>query len=1023
IPSSILDETRKRQEANEWAAGQRAILAQEWADNQRRIGMGDLRALEAQSRQLPPAPGPAESFGMFTSKIGQAAGALGEKIGELHRPIEQKAEVPTGWASGYRPAPEVKPFLPTVLDLAGRPQQALFGGISAAQQGGDIAEAIRRGLVGEQRVEGEQLLEQAGMQPGLARSALGLGAEIVADPLNVVPLGWAGKAGKLAGIPEKLGPAVSRVASEAPGVLADASRAVRPLVPALSVEDVSKGAPSPPTAVTPPESADAAVSWLPTVKRSEDILQGAYTPDWTRRLADKFDNPVTRNVAQAMGLPKRDVFTQGLVLRESIMADWKSALTGATARLRQQGSSSKLFNVDKDGIADIGGTKAAITDVLEYPDRYNLTAEQRQYASTIHKLYDDQKLALASEGIDIRELGFDEGGHYVGRKVMGKVNETGEVELATVGGAKRIGARAGFEKGRDFETQTEAIEAGYRYLTPEEALQANLEATGRRIADKRLAAHILEQIPYRTASAPEELILARDYAKEKLGAAALLEQAAKRAYRGERLPTATIAKIGRYFPDEARALAEAGAREIGGATRPFKDIQLPSVFLKAELQRNYYRAQNAVTKALERARQPRYDESMVMSPAFQGKFFSTEDAKKLRQVLDLEQQSPIRGAARTVSWVNALPRLLLTTFDLGPMLIQGQTSLLSHPVVWSKAVSRSLQALASEKGYQSFLAAHADTINKWSQEGASFTPSEFTASIHQGGIAAKTPGLRTAVKPFARGFEALLNAGKIYGLEATEHLAKTPADRAGLAKFWNEMLGTIDTARMGVSPTQREIETAVLFAPRYRRAVYALMTDISKGGLRGKMARDALGKVTLAGLAGYVGVAAALGQEPHLDPSEGAKFMTVEVAGQNIGLGGALYSTTRALAQIAMEPDRAAEIAAKYVSNSLSPVAGIPTDVVQFPYAYAGGLKFTKRVLAENLTPIWMQATLLDEQRGEGAIAATAAELAGLRTFPDRQQPQTGAKSPITQYLDRMSGSTGAKRSPVQQYLDRMSAQ
>lgn len=749
-------------------------------------------------------------------------------------------------------------------------------------------------------------------------------------------------------------------------------------------------------ALGPPPTPD---SWLPTIKPTEEILRAAYNPDWMRRLADRLDNPITRAVGQALGIPRRDLFTQATVLRESILSDWKSGVTGAIARLRQQGSSSKIFAVDRDGFANIAGRRVPIGDLLEYPGRYDLTPEQKRYAETIHRLYEDQRLALAAEGIDVRELGFEEGGRYVGRRVVGRMDPQGNVELAEIrAGAKgRVGGKAPFERRRTFETQAEAMEAGFRYLPPEEALQANLVAAGRKIADRRFADFVLQQVPYRTASAPEDIAAARDFAKEKLAAVAKLQAVIYRGYRGERVPPATIASIGRFFPEAAAGLVEAGITKLEAPpTRPvgrelLQKVEAMVPGLKTRAQADYYQAQNAMGRAMERARAARYGEGVVPSPAFQGKFFSEADAKRLRQVLDLERPSAIRGGAEAVSYLNALPRLLMTTFDIGPAFLQGQIAMFSHFDVWSRAVGRSMQALVSEKGYQTFLATHADTIRRWAPEGAIFTRSEFTETALPSGLGGRIPGLRTAIRPFARSWEALLTAMRIYGLEATEHMARTPQDRAGLARFWNEMAGQTDTARMGISPTQRELETAILFAPRYRRAVLALMTDISKGGLRGKMARDAVARTVLAGLTGYVAIwMLANRYDPesnrivHLDPREGGRFLVVRLLGMNIGMGGTFYSTSRALLQMALEPDRAAEIAGAYVRNALSPVVGTAVRFAQYPYVYDSPLKLTKEVIARNLTPIWAQGRLIEDQEGAAAAVGMAGEMMGLRTFPER---------------------------------------
>lgn len=411
-----------------------------------------------------------------------------------------------------------------------------------------------------------------------------------------------------------------------------------------------------------------------------------------------------------------------------------------------------------------------------------------------------------------------------------------------------------------------------------------------------------------------------------------------------------------------------------------------------------------------------------MTPAFQGKFFAADDAKQLREILDLEGRSKLRGAAESISWVNALPRVLLTTVDIGTPLIQGQMTLFSHPVVWTKAVRRSLQALVSEQGAQKFLATHADTIQRWAPEGAIFTPSEFTAAMLPTGIVGRTPVLRAAMMPFARSYEHFLNALRIYGLEATEHMAKTPADRQGLAKFWNEMSGVVDTSRQGIGSTQRAVETAVLFAPRYRRAVLSVMTDISRGGLRGKMARDAVGKTLVAGLAGYMGTSYLLGQEPILDPTD-RNFLTIKAGDQRVGLGGAFVGASRTLLQIALHPDKAHEYAGKYVENALSPIVGTAERAYHYPFLYNTLPKITENVVAGNLLPIWAQAMLLDEHRDTGsALIGAAVESVGGKTLPEKRIEQLAPKVTAGWNTPMPLGSSGTWGAPNRAPLRRQPA-
>lgn len=94
--------------------------------------------------------------------------------------------------------PEDQNFLFDIAEIIGRPQQALFGAIDAAQKGKDAGEAAWKGLTGEKYTTGGQLLRNAGIGDDSKGSAkltdtstwgvddvLGLALDIFADPVDL----------------------------------------------------------------------------------------------------------------------------------------------------------------------------------------------------------------------------------------------------------------------------------------------------------------------------------------------------------------------------------------------------------------------------------------------------------------------------------------------------------------------------------------------------------------------------------------------------------------------------------------------------------------------------------------------------------------------------------------------------------------------------------------------------------------------------------------------------------------------
>lgn len=94
--------------------------------------------------------------------------------------------------------PEDQNFLFDIAEIIGRPQQAFFGAIDAAQKGEDVGEAAWKGLTGEKYTTGGQLLRNAGIGDDSKGSAkitdpstwgaddvLGLALDIFADPVDL----------------------------------------------------------------------------------------------------------------------------------------------------------------------------------------------------------------------------------------------------------------------------------------------------------------------------------------------------------------------------------------------------------------------------------------------------------------------------------------------------------------------------------------------------------------------------------------------------------------------------------------------------------------------------------------------------------------------------------------------------------------------------------------------------------------------------------------------------------------------
>jgi len=89
-----------------------------------------------------------------------------------------------------------------IFEILGRPQQALFGAINAAQKGKDVGKGALKGITGEKTVSGKDILKTAGMSDRKGKldvsDVLGFGMDVFVDPLSfaVVPAKGATAAAK-----------------------------------------------------------------------------------------------------------------------------------------------------------------------------------------------------------------------------------------------------------------------------------------------------------------------------------------------------------------------------------------------------------------------------------------------------------------------------------------------------------------------------------------------------------------------------------------------------------------------------------------------------------------------------------------------------------------------------------------------------------------------------------------------------------------------------------------------------------
>ncbi|MFH2115990.1 MAG: hypothetical protein ABIJ86_15925, partial [Spirochaetota bacterium] len=452
-------------------------------------------------------------------------------------------------------------------------------------------------------------------------------------------------------------------------------------------------------------------------------------------------------------------------------------------------------------------TSRAIGDVLEHPNWYHLTPEQSAYVERMHAIMDFGKDLLRSEGIDVHELPFEVGAHYVHRVVNGKPT------LVYIG-TPPVGGLQSFERSRLFREMEEGVQQGIKYGTnTDDYASTFLTGVFKRVADKRLG----------------------------------------------------------------NAVIPLGRSPSGGA--------------------------------------PRISESALQHPAFRGRIFPVEVHNRLAEALADTGNKWIRRMGQ----VSGVGRTLTAAADFSAPLIQGLPVLGRNPKVWANATLRHLETFLQPAAHQAYLADNMTTILDATRAGLFVGEHEYYAGLGtMARLSGKLPGkagvamaqgVHEVYGRFGASFGSFGDVARVELWKAMRN-SRVAGDPHELASMLNRWTGVMSSAAAGVGRTQREWENAWgFFAPRYVRAGFGVVLDAAKGGPVGMETLRAVGGLAAGGLAFYYGLTTALGQKAYLNPLEDkSRFMTIEVDGQHVGVGGFMTALVRFAGDVLYDlnqPDRA----------------------------------------------------------------------------------------------------------------------
>ena len=299
------------------------------------------------------------------------------------------------------------------------------------------------------------------------------------------------------------------------------------------------------------------------------------------------------------GSVANDPAKQVQIARKAARFQAKNVTRIAMAKLRSMGPQKKFFSVDEKGLIDGGPFREEYPDGLTlntirtYPSRYRDKMQEhadymgiplqklRDWLNTFVALEDDIPRYLLENGVDVHQLSFNEGGRWSGRVVMGKIDPVTRemIEVGFVGRDPRMGSTPGYLKTRIFETQEEAIEAGFVYLQDIDALEHNIRSGLYKVIDIRSSDYILDKVDWRTTKTPEGVRISLYAMKAQKSRAQKAVKALHRAMRGETIPTGTVKMIERLYPQIKGKLRDLTKTHIEDIFEASRTLSKPDVVL------------------------------------------------------------------------------------------------------------------------------------------------------------------------------------------------------------------------------------------------------------------------------------------------------------------------------------------------------------------------------------------------------------------------------------------------------------
>lgn len=313
-------------------------------------------------------------------------------------------------------------------------------------------------------------------------------------------------------------------------------------------------------------------------------------------------------------------------------------------------------------------------------------------------------------------------------------------------------------------------------------------------------------------------------------------------------------------------------------------------------------------------------------------------------------QTPVHipSGLKAAEQVANLGRFTAATADWSAPFVQGLPLLAYNPKAWANMAFNTYKAWLDPGYIGRYYEKNWPSIRQMIDNGVTPGEIEMLKAAEKGGLAdmlfksnkiAQATGVSSAVQRFQASYDTTMLMTRHMLWDALLPVWK--ADPRELAKSINNMTGGLQPSTIGVGPTRQALESMVFFAPRMLRSTLALVGDAMRPWTpAGELAVRTLAR-TSAAMAGVMiltnlAVAGLNGEDDEkvnkrlqgvLDPSQGRKFLSVEIGDHYYGVGGQVRGITQLISRALTDPksllaaDALDNPLIRYASGRLSPGA------------------------------------------------------------------------------------------------------